>query len=244
MMTPENKNTKSPQKKKLFCVDMTPMVDLGFLLITFFMFTTNFSKPNVMDLGLPAKSNKPIPDVVINEKNSINFIIGKDNKVYYHQKQVENLSSEDMKETSLDGNQIINIIADAKMKALDQSIFTVIIKPTEDANYKNFVDMLDNMAISNNERYGITDLKPQEAILYKDLNRKLAENSASFFYLSSFSIAETFIPLMTFLIPWDSNMFLACPLRFPVLQNTITEGFPSNSFTLLSTSSTGMFTAP
>lgn len=169
MITSENKGTKSPQKKKLIRVDMTPMVDLGFLLITFFMFTTNFSKTNVMDLGLPAKGPKPIVDVVINEKNSINFILGKDNRVFWHQKQVENLTPADLKETSLDGNQIIKIISEAKKNAIDPSVFTVIIKPTEDAKYKNFVDMLDNMAISNNERYGITDLKPQEELLYADI---------------------------------------------------------------------------
>lgn len=169
IMTPENKSAKTPQKKKLIRVDMTPMVDLGFLLITFFMFTTNFSKPNVMDLGLPAKSPKPINDVVINEKNSINFILGKDDKVYYHQKQVENLTPFDIKETSLDGSEIIKVIAQAKKNALDVEKFTVIIKPTEDSNYKNFVDMLDNMAITNSEQYGITDLKPQEELLYRDL---------------------------------------------------------------------------
>jgi biopolymer transport protein ExbD len=49
----QEKQGGSKQRKKLIRVDMTPMVDLGFLLITFFMFTTNFTKPNVMDLGLP-----------------------------------------------------------------------------------------------------------------------------------------------------------------------------------------------
>lgn len=170
MTTPENKNTKSTQKKKLVRVDMTPMVDLGFLLITFFMFTTNFSKPNVMDLGLPAKSEKPTGNVM-HEKNSINFILGKDNRIFWHQKEVDDLTATDINETSLDGNQIIKIISQAKRNAPDQSIFTVIIKPTEDSNYKNFVDMLDNMAISKNERYGITDLKPQEKELYTNLTK-------------------------------------------------------------------------
>ena len=54
ILTPEKQNGKVFQKKKIIRVDMTPMVDLGFLLITFFMLATSFSKPNVMDLGLPA----------------------------------------------------------------------------------------------------------------------------------------------------------------------------------------------
>ena len=49
------KGGKVRSKKQVPHVDLTPMVDLAFLLITFFMLVTTFNKPNVMDLGLPAK---------------------------------------------------------------------------------------------------------------------------------------------------------------------------------------------
>jgi len=58
------------------------------------------------------------------------------------------------------------IIKQAKSKAKDQNKFTVIIKPTDDAVYKNFVDVLDEMAITKSERYGVTDLKPYEKAIY------------------------------------------------------------------------------
>lgn len=162
------------QKKKMIRVDMTPMVDLGFLLITFFMFTTNFTKPNVMDLGLPAKDHNPNPfptDHVIGDQNQITFILGKDNRVFYHQSNQKDLNTGNLKETDFSGIKISKIIAEAYKKAPAPDIFTVIVKPTDDANYKNFVDMLDNLAISKKERYGVTDIKPWETKVYKELTQ-------------------------------------------------------------------------
>ncbi|MEY8761175.1 biopolymer transporter ExbD [Chryseobacterium tongliaoense] len=160
------------QKKKLIRVDMTPMVDLGFLLITFFMFTTNFTKPNVMDLGLPAKDPNPIPKHFdINPKNQITFIIGENNRVFYHQQVAEDLNTSNLKETDFNGVNISKVIAEAYNNAPEKNIFTVIVKPTDDANYKNFVDMLDNIAISKKERYGITDIKPWEKKVYEELTK-------------------------------------------------------------------------
>ncbi len=167
-MTPESKGAKSPQKKKFIRVDMTPMVDLGFLLITFFMFTTQFTKPNVMDLGLPAKSPTP-PTNVIDYRNQITFVLGKDNRIFYYQKELQDLSKSDFHETSLQGLEVAKTIQKFKKSALNPDIFTVIIKPTDDSNYKNFVDIMDEMAISKHEIYGITDLKPKEEQLYKEL---------------------------------------------------------------------------
>jgi len=161
------------QKKKLIRVDMTPMVDLGFLLITFFMFTTNFTKPNVMDLGLPAKdpNPKPITNMVIDTKNQITFILGKNNRVFYHQQSSEDLNANNLKETDFSGLHISKIISEAYNHAPKQENFTVIIKPTDEANYKNFVDILDNLAISKKERYGITDIKPWEQKVYDQVTK-------------------------------------------------------------------------
>ncbi|WP_106914461.1 biopolymer transporter ExbD [Chryseobacterium aurantiacum] len=164
----------SKQKKKLIRVDMTPMVDLGFLLITFFMFTTNFTKPNVMDLGLPAKDSNPNPintPPVIGDKNQVTFILGKDNRVFYHQSNEKDLNTTNLKETDFSGIKISKIIAEASKNAPKPDNFTVIVKPTDEANYKNFVDMLDNLAISKKERYGVTDIKPWETKIYEELTQ-------------------------------------------------------------------------
>ena len=158
-----SKGRASPRKN--IHVDMTPMVDLGFLLITFFMLISNFSKPNVMDLGLPAKEPTPIGNV-IDIKNQITFILGADNRVFYYQKEAQAVQSSDLQEVSAEGIEISKVINSYKQAAPKKDLFTIIVKPATEANYKNFVDMLDQIAITQNERYGITDLKDTEKTAY------------------------------------------------------------------------------
>ncbi|MDP9954663.1 biopolymer transport protein ExbD [Epilithonimonas hungarica] len=146
-------------------VDMTPMVDLGFLLITFFLFSTNFSKPNVMDLGLPAKG--PHGPTDIDYRNSITFILGKDSKVYYYQDERKNLNDNSLKEVSFDRAQVAKTIELAKANAPKKENFTVIIKPDDDSQYKTLVDMLDELAITRSERYGISEMNDKEKDLYQ-----------------------------------------------------------------------------
>ena len=164
------KGGKVRSKKQSTRVDMTPMVDLGFLLITFFMFTTTFSKPNIMDLGLPAKPKGPQPEKIADEidvTNSITFIIGKNNKLYWHQQAAGDLNMDNLMETTYDAEGVEKVIDQAKKRAKKPENFTVIIKPTEDASYKNFVDILDEMEITNSERYGVGEIKPHEKTIYE-----------------------------------------------------------------------------
>ncbi|MCX8533736.1 ExbD/TolR family protein [Chryseobacterium luquanense] len=159
------------QKKKNVKIDMTPMVDLNFLLLMFFMFTSSFSKPNVMDLGLPGKDPNPHPinDIVIDQRNQITFIIGENNRIFYHQSNEKDLTDSGLKETDYNGLNVSKIISEAYQKAPKKEIFTIIVKPTDDANYKNFVDMMDNISISKKERYGISDIKPWEKKVYENV---------------------------------------------------------------------------
>ena len=161
IINPEKGNKKS---RRRIHVDMTPMVDLNFLLLMFFMFTSTFNKPNIMDLGLPAKGPSTGE---IDDKNQITFILGDQNKVFYHQSNQQELSTKNLFETDFSGIKISKIIAEAKKLAPKPENFTVIIKPTEDANYKNFVDILDNLAISHSERYGIAEIRSWEEDIYK-----------------------------------------------------------------------------
>ena len=165
-----DKGGKVRSKKQSTRVDMTPMVDLNFLMLMFFMFTTTFSKPNVMDLGLPAKPKKDAPPpqrTEIDLTNSISLFIGKDNRIFYHQTDQAGLNENTLQETTYDKEGITKVIEQAKRRAKDVKKFTVIIKPTDDAVYKNFVDILDQMTITNSQQYGVTDIKPWEKVIYE-----------------------------------------------------------------------------
>lgn len=162
------KGGKVRSKKQSTRVDMTPMVDLGFLLITFFMFTTTFSKPNIMDLNLPAKPkpNEKVQTPEIDLSNSVTFIVGKDNNLFYHQQDASGLNEQTLIPTTYDRDGVEKVIAQAKKKAKNQENFTVIIKPLEDANFKHFVDILDEMEITGTKHYGIAEIKPFEQTVY------------------------------------------------------------------------------
>lgn len=155
-------------KKHSARVDMTPMVDLGFLLITFFVFTTTFSKPNMMKLNMPdkPKENEPIDNAIVKESNTISILMGKDNRIFYHQKSSSNLTPELLLESDYSKTGIRTAIRKGFVNAIDTTKFTVVIKPTDDANYKNTVDILDEMAITGMKRYAIVDPSKEEMAIY------------------------------------------------------------------------------
>lgn len=162
------KGGKVRSKKQNTRVDMTPMVDLGFLLITFFMFTTTFTKPNIMDMTLPAKpqKNQPAPTGEIDITNSITFIIGKEDNLFYHQKDAKGLNDASLIKTTYDREGVEKVIEQAKKRAKDPKVFTVIVKPVDDANYKNFVNILDEIEITKS-RMSMGEVKPFERAVYE-----------------------------------------------------------------------------
>lgn len=164
------KDTKVRSKKASTRVDMTPLADLGFLLITFFMFTTTFSKPNVMGLNMPPKpedKKENVEDPQIDLKNSISIIIGGDNTLYWHQQDKMKLEADQLNETDYSRDGIRKEIISARNRATIPDNFTVIIKPTDDSNYENLVNVLDEMEITESSRYGIVDIYQTEIDAYE-----------------------------------------------------------------------------
>src|SRR3954465_6674792 len=72
-------------KKLSTRVDMTPMVDLGFLLITFFIFTSTMSTPTTLGLNMPKDEKDPQKQNEAKESGSLTILLGKNDNVYYYE---------------------------------------------------------------------------------------------------------------------------------------------------------------
>jgi biopolymer transport protein ExbD len=136
-------------KKVSTKVDMTPMVDLAFLLITFFMLTTTFSKPKAMEVNMPDKVTDDKIDVVkVPESLTTTFVLGEKDIIYYYSgKDNPNVSQTDYS----DGGLRRVVLNDIKTKVAQFGKDPIyIIKASKGSRYKNVVDMLDEMAIAGN----------------------------------------------------------------------------------------------
>jgi biopolymer transport protein ExbD len=137
--------------RKSTSVDMTPMVDLGFLLITFFMLTTTLLKPVTMQLSMPVKENDTSP---IRKSDALTLILDKNNKIFYYQGLADDPSIK-IQQTNFSINGIRKILFGYRGRIGD--MFSVVIKSTDQAKYKNMVDLLDELTITNNKRYAIVN---------------------------------------------------------------------------------------
>ena len=151
--------------------DMTPMVDLGFLLITFFMYTTTFVQPVIMKYFQPEKDANGCSTSIIKESNTLSLILAKNNRIFWHQSNEKDLNGEKLKETAYSALQLRNLILDRHKNAQDPKNFTVIIKPTDESSYENLVDVLDEMAITKTIHYAVVDVASKENQLLS-LNEK------------------------------------------------------------------------
>lgn len=75
------KHDKKRAKKLSTRIDMTPMVDLAFLLLTFFVMTSTFNKAKTMEINFPAEDPTTEPPKI---NNALTFIMSKDNSIYYY----------------------------------------------------------------------------------------------------------------------------------------------------------------
>lgn len=156
---------KVRSKKVSTRVDMTPMVDLGFLLITFFILATTLSKPSSMTLNVPDKT-KIEETEPLKASNVMTIFLGDNNKAYYIFGKAANEDPE--VKTIGYGYELRKAIQDNTRKVPEDK-FVVVIKPTSKSTYKNMVDVLDEMAITKTSRYALVDnLTESETALLKD----------------------------------------------------------------------------
>lgn len=160
------KHAGGRRSKKLSTrVDLTPMVDLGFLLITFFIFTTTLTTPRTMRLYLPVDG----PPTKSGESTTLTIIpIAGDKVFYYHGDLKEAITGHQFGTTNFSITEGIGSIIRQKQQALANSgrfkakDLVLIIKPDAGAKYKSVVAALDETTINDVTHYAFTDLEKVE----------------------------------------------------------------------------------
>ncbi len=163
---PEKHNNQKRMSKKSTRVDLTPMVDLGFLLITFFVFTTQLSLPTAMNLNMPFDKDKP--GDIICASCVLTLYLQADNTIQYYEGMPE--SNPIVKETSFSPDGIRNVIIQKKkevQKARGNSDdFVLIIKSADRSTFQNFVDIVDEVTINRVKHYYIDEVNDLDKNLF------------------------------------------------------------------------------
>ena len=141
----KKKGGKVRTKKQSTKVDLTAMVDLAFLLITFFMLTTSLSKPLAMDIAKPDKDKKDENKLELRASQTMTVLLGKDNKVAWYMGEAGKSTPTIEGYTDIRASLLKN-----KQEVKDKmgKDIIVIIKPTDGSTYKNFVDIMDELNIT------------------------------------------------------------------------------------------------
>ncbi len=157
----KKKGGKKRAKKISTKIDMTPMVDLAFLLITFFMLTTTFNKPQTMEINMPDKTDKKDEEnMKVAASRTITVILAKDDVVYWYQGDNDPTTVKVQKTDFNEQTGIRKVIVDKSGEIMKSSgkDAVIIIKALDNSKYKNIVDMLDEMHITNQKIYAIVDV--------------------------------------------------------------------------------------
>ena len=162
----KHKGGKVRTKKKATRVDLTAMVDLAFLLITFFILTTTLSKPKAMELVMPDKDDKntqePVPEsrtmtLLLGDNDKLEWFVGEPGKT---QPTVIGYGKDDLRKVLVDQDNAI------KQSHGGQDMI-VVVKPSAQSTYKNMVSVMDELNITGIYKRAIVDITPVELSLLK-----------------------------------------------------------------------------
>jgi len=145
-------------------VDMTPMVDLGFLLITFFMLATTLTQPKTMDMVMPREDGPPQK---LGDSKALTVMLGKDGRIAWYEGIGDDPTHPPkVQYTSFANRKGIGDVLRAKreqvMQRFGKNDLMVLVKADNNANYKNVVDMMDELLINNVVRYALVDITSEE----------------------------------------------------------------------------------
>ena len=159
----KHKGGKIRSKKASTRVDLTAMVDLAFLLITFFMLTTTLSKKKAMDLAMPDNS-VPASKLNVAATRSMTILLGSHNKLEWYMGEagksaptVDNYGKDGLRKALIENGKNV-----AATHAAPDNFMIVLIKPSDKSTYENLVNALDELNITNVQSKAIVKITPQE----------------------------------------------------------------------------------
>jgi biopolymer transport protein ExbD len=195
------KHDKKKAKKGVVKLDMTPMVDLAFLLLTFFILATSLSKPKTMEIIYPKEEKDPEVKTKVADELATTLLIGeKDEAIFYYSgvfkpdstKLIQTSFAKDgLRQILIDKNKRINDQVTALKqqlteKAISDSSYSkaygkivgdslapfVIVKTIKTSKFRNVVNAIDELNITNVKKRAIMDMSDSEAIAVR---QKMAE---------------------------------------------------------------------
>ena len=159
----KHKGGKIRSKKASTRVDLTAMVDLAFLLITFFMLTTTLSKKKAMDLTMPDNSVKT-SQLPVAATRSMTVLLGSHNKLEWYMGEagksaptVDNYGKDGLRKALIENEKKVE-----ETHAAPDNFMIVLIKPSDKSTYENLVNALDELNITNIQSKAIVKITPQE----------------------------------------------------------------------------------
>jgi biopolymer transport protein ExbD len=165
LVASEKDGKRSSLKKLPPRIDLTAMVDLAFLLITFFILTTSLIKPRVMDLAMPIHGAPPGPE---GASRTMTICLGKNNQVLWYlglpdkpliQPTIVNYGKNGLRTAIIDNERRV-------LKNTGKTLL-VILKPSAHSIYDNLVNTLDELNITSVESYAIADISAKDIELLK-----------------------------------------------------------------------------
>ncbi len=162
------KGGKVRSKKASTRIDLTAMVDLAFLLITFFIMATTLAKPKAMDTFWPDKTKKDV-QLPVAATRTMTVLLGANDKLEWYIGEpgksaptVDNFGKNGIRKTLVEKNKEVEATHSGK-----DNYMIVLVKASDKATYKNFVNILDEINITGIKSYGVVPILPVEVELLK-----------------------------------------------------------------------------
>lgn len=138
---------RRPKRRVKIRIDMTPMVDVAFLLLIFFMVTTVFRKPQAMEVNLPPKDTK----VQVPESNVLTMFVRGDEKIYYR------MGTGGIQSVEFKG--LVDLFQD-NYKLNPELI--ILVKVSRTASYNIMVDIMDDLDLAQMKRFSLVAMKDED----------------------------------------------------------------------------------